>query len=381
VPFDARAAFALALALALAIGACARRSSESEAAPSASALAFHLPEQQLDKIRVTTVGPGTIRRGVEATGIVDFDQNASTHVVSSVSGRVVEVLVSLGAHVPAGAPLARIASPDFASEVSAYRKSAVLAAHLRGLADVDKQLLAAGNIGKRELEQADADAVSAEADREASAALLKTLGLPPPELAAILDGRAPVDTLAVLHAPMDGVVVEQLLSPGELLEPGATPCFTIARLDEMWIQASVFEADLRRVSVGSTAEIRAATSADPFMGRVDVVGDLVDPETRAVAVRVVAKNRDRLLKKGAYVSVSIRSSEDSPALLVPSSAVLLDSESLPFVFLQNADHDFLRRRVTTGARSGGSLEVTAGLAPGDVVVAEGGLFVQFAQDQ
>jgi cobalt-zinc-cadmium efflux system membrane fusion protein len=364
---------------------CSRPKPETtEALPSSSARAFHLPDAQLERIKITTVGRGTLKRSVDTTGIVDFDQNASTHIVSAISGTVSEILVPLGANVAAGAPLAKIASPDFAGQVSAYRKAAILSANLRRIADVDRELVGAGNIGRRELEQAEADAVSAEADREAASAQLRALGIPPAELSSILDGRAPVDALATLHSPMAGTVVEQLLNPGQLLEAGATPCFTIAKLDEMWVKASVFESDLRRIQIGAKVDVGAATAEAPFEGRVDYVGDLVDPETRAVSVRVVVKNRDHLLKKDAYVSVHVQSTEESAALLLPASAILLDADNLPFVFVENADHEFLRRRVTTGARSGGegeSLEVTSGLEPGEQVVRDGGLFIQFAEDQ
>jgi cobalt-zinc-cadmium efflux system membrane fusion protein len=51
------------------------------------------------------------------------------------------------------------------------------------------------------------------------------------------------------------------------------------------------------------------------------------------------------------------------------------------VFLQNADQSFGRRRITLGSRVGDQYEVTSGLAAGDKVVAEGSLFIQFAESQ
>jgi cobalt-zinc-cadmium efflux system membrane fusion protein len=68
-------------------------------------------------------------------------------------------------------------------------------------------------------------------------------------------------------------------------------------------------------------------------------------------------------------------------LLVPVSAVLRDDENLPFVYLANANRSFSRRRITLGSRVGDRYETTAGLAAGDQVVAEGGLFIQFMQNQ
>ena len=67
--------------------------------------------------------------------------------------------------------------------------------------------------------------------------------------------------------------------------------------------------------------------------------------------------------------------------LVPVSAILRDDENLPFLFVENSDHTFARRRITMGIRSGDQQEITGGLNEGERFVAEGGLFLQFAQSQ
>jgi cobalt-zinc-cadmium efflux system membrane fusion protein len=63
------------------------------------------------------------------------------------------------------------------------------------------------------------------------------------------------------------------------------------------------------------------------------------------------------------------------------SAVLRDDENLPFVYVAAADGSFARRRVTLGSRVGDHYAIPAGLADGDQIVADGGLFVQFQQNQ
>jgi cobalt-zinc-cadmium efflux system membrane fusion protein len=98
-------------------------------------------------------------------------------------------------------------------------------------------------------------------------------------------------------------------------------------------------------------------------------------------VRVVAKNPKDILKKQMYVRVLIHSHHEQTGLLVPVSAVLRDDEDLPFVYLANADGSFSRRRITLGSRPGDQYETTAGLQAGDRVVVEGGLFLQFLQNQ
>jgi multidrug efflux pump subunit AcrA (membrane-fusion protein) len=61
--------------------------------------------------------------------------------------------------------------------------------------------------------------------------------------------------------------------------------------------------------------------------------------------------------------------------------VLRDDDNLPFVFVETAGGTFTRRTVTLGNRVGDRYEVTAGLKEGELVTAEGGLFLEFAQSQ
>jgi cobalt-zinc-cadmium efflux system membrane fusion protein len=82
-----------------------------------------------------------------------------------------------------------------------------------------------------------------------------------------------------------------------------------------------------------------------------------------------------------YVRVLIHSKTETPGLLAPVSAILRNEENLPFVYVVQPDGSFARQRVTLGYREGNQYDITSGLKAGDRVVAEGGLFVQFLQDQ
>ena len=118
-----------------------------------------------------------------------------------------------------------------------------------------------------------------------------------------------------------------------------------------------------------------------IVGKVDYIAAFVDPNTRAVAVRIVAPNPNEVLKRDLYVRVRIESRRETTALLVPVSAVLRDDENLPFVFIADPDGSFSRRRVQIGTRVGDRQEITSGLAAGETLVVEGGLFLQFAENQ
>jgi cobalt-zinc-cadmium efflux system membrane fusion protein len=114
---------------------------------------------------------------------------------------------------------------------------------------------------------------------------------------------------------------------------------------------------------------------------VDYIASLVDPGTKAVTVRIVAPNNSHLLRRDMFVRVEIKSREEHRGLLVPLAAMLRDDQNLPFVFVQASDGGFARRRVDLGLRVNDQYEITSGLAAGDKVVANGALFLQFAESQ
>jgi membrane fusion protein, heavy metal efflux system len=368
------------LCSAAALGGCAEAPAERPAGGPRPA-AFTLAPEQLSKVKVETVAPATFRRSVETTGTVAFDADRATQVIAPISGPVARLLVRVGAHVKRDQPLAVVSSPDFAAAVGAYRKGEAAARNARRIADLDQELLKNDAIARREAEQAEADATGAEADRDAAVEQLRSLGVGDTTLEDVRQGRPVKTSGGEIRSPVDGTVVEKLITPGQLLQAGATPCFTVADLSSVWVMADVFESSLPDVAVGDPAEITAGGARGAMAGTVDYISALVDPNTRAISVRIVARNPGDSLKKDMYVRVRIRSKRDATGVLLPASAVLRNDENLPFVYVQNHDGSFGRRPVTLGAQLEQRYEIRDGLAAGESVAVEGGLFMQFAESQ
>ena len=114
---------------------------------------------------------------------------------------------------------------------------------------------------------------------------------------AIQDGKAISPVRGLIRSPIAGTVVDRPITPGELLQAGTTPCFTVADLSRVWVMAHLFGSDLGSVSVGDPAEVLTGTASENFAGTVDNISAVVDPDTRSVAVRVVADNPGGALKK------------------------------------------------------------------------------------
>src|SRR5215469_10590352 len=179
---------ALALAIVWLAGCSAKINTDAQT-PSVTASNVTLTAAQREKIHTYRVQPSEFHKSVEVTGTVDFDQNQSTSVLAPFSGPVSELLVSLGEEVKVDMPLAKVASPDFATAISSYRKAIATARTARRLADLDQTLLPRHGVSQKEADQAESDAINAEADREAALKQLVSLRVDPETIKAIQDGK------------------------------------------------------------------------------------------------------------------------------------------------------------------------------------------------
>jgi membrane fusion protein, heavy metal efflux system len=370
-----------ALATVMSFTGCSPKVDNSAQTSSVTVSNVTLTAAQRQKIQLYTVAPSKFRKTTETTGTVDFDNDQATSVLAPFGGPVSRLLVSPGDQVKAGDPLAEVDSPDFATAISAYRKALATAKTLRRVADMDKDLIQHNGVAQREEEQAQTDAANAEADRDAALQTLVSLNLDPQVIKDLQAGRPVSRPGGMINSPIAGTVVEKLITPGELLTAGTTPCFTVADLSRVWVMAQLFGSDLAAVSVGDPAEVVSGIATNSFSGTVENISALVNPDTRSVLVRVVVENPRDFLKKQMYVRVRIQARQESTGLLVPVSAILRDDENLPFVYVALADGSFARRHVTLGYRTGDQFDIPDGLKAGDEIVVDGGLFVQFQQNQ
>jgi cobalt-zinc-cadmium efflux system membrane fusion protein len=369
-----------ALALAC-LTACGRKPDAPAQTGSETPRNVVLTAAQLKHVSLYTVAPSGFARTIEAAGVVDFDNNQATSVVAPFSGPVTRLLVEPGQQVRAGQPLAMVASPDFSAAVGAYAKALATARTDRKLADADKDLVQHNGISQREAQQAETDAANAEADRDAALQALVALNIDPATIRAVQAGRQMARVEGVIRAPIAGTVVDKLITPGQFLQAGSTPSFTVANLSKVWVMAQTPPSDLPFIAVGDPAEVETGVGAAVLNGAVDNVSSVVNPDTRAIGARISVANPRGLLKKQMYVRVRIKSRQRISGLLVPVAAILRDDENLPFVFVRQPDGSFARRRVTLGERAGDLYNIPEGLHAGDQVVTDGGIFVQFMQSQ
>jgi cobalt-zinc-cadmium efflux system membrane fusion protein len=327
----------------------------------------------MEHLHIVAVAPEKMRRILRLTGTVTYNAFQTTPVISQAGGPVSRILVAPGDRVRAGQPVLYVTSPDYSLQNAAYLKARDAFQFADKNYDRAKDLYSHHAIAERDLQQAESDRSQAQADLDASTAALRALGISNPESLASQAFSAEVPVLA----PIDGTVVERLVSPGQVLQAGSTQCFTISNLSTVWVLANVYQKDFAYVHVGDDVSVQSDSYPDVFRGKISYVASALDPATRTAQARIVTSNGGERLKKDMYVTVTVQAGLVGDTLSVPDAGVLRDSENMPFVYVQTDSNQFARRLVTIGDSQDGRTQITSGLKAGERVVADGSLFLQF----
>ena len=311
---------------------------------------------------------------VLAPGRVEANANRLSHVVLPLTGRVVAVQVRMGDFVQQGAPLLTLESAEADAAVSTSVQTEGLlqqaqATLAKGLTDLERQkaLFASGAVPEKEVINAQALATQMQAAVEQARAAaeqarrrLQLLGL-----AARGFGQR-----VTIPAPISGRVLETSIVAGEIRNDLSAPVITIADLSSVWVATDVPETAFRFVRLGEAVRIQlTAFPGEVFLGRVALIGDGVDPQTRTIKVRVVLPNPGGRLKPDMFGAIEL-ADRFEPRPTVPVSAVV-DLDGNTTVWRERQPAAYERVVVKTGKRTGDRIAILSGLTAGDRVVVDG----------
>jgi Cu(I)/Ag(I) efflux system membrane fusion protein len=305
--------------------------------------------RQLIGVRIEPVIEAPMQRTLRAVGRVAYDESALTDVSLKVRGWITELFVSeTGQHVRRGQPLFRVYSPELYS------------------AEQDFLVASRGGAGAETVAGAGANAM--QALQRAGRQRLRLLGVTDAQIDALARRGVPSESVE-FRSPVAGVVIEKDVVQGAAVEAGMR-LFRIASLDEVWVEADVYEADLPEIRVGQPASVRLDyLPGRTYSAKVAYIYPALDPTARTARARLVLGNEERELRPGMYASVSLASDLGS-RVQVPAAAVVYTGPRR-LVFVDIGEGRFRPQEVRLGAEADGMYEVLSGLAPGDRVATSG----------
>ncbi len=188
-----------------------------------------------------------------------------------------------------------------------------------------------------------------------------------PRFVRELKERRQVMQEVTFYAPQGGVIDEFKIREGFFVKPGTT-MMSIGRLDQVWVEAEVFERQAALVKQGQMVSMELDyLPGESWQGEVDYVYPTLDETTRTLRVRLRFANPDRRLKPNMFAAVTILADNDAEQLVVPKEAVIRTG-SQDRVVLALGEGRFKSVSVTLGRMAGDDAVILAGLDEGDRVV-------------
>ena len=314
--------------------------------------------------------PATTQALVEmitVTATISHNQDRLFHVTPRITGRVVDLRVSIGSAVKKGSVLAVLDSTELGQTKADYLKAQTLLDLAKTSYEREKSLFDQKIAAKKDVLAAEAEYRKADAEALTLHERLRLYGLSDQTIANL--NHSPSHYF--LTSPAPGVVIEREMSNGEVVEAGKK-VFTISDLSTVWVLLNIYEKDLARVQKGSSVKIQTESyPGEIFVGKVAYIGDVVDPQSRTVPLRVEVPNPKARLKPGMFAAAEVVTGVLSrQAILVPAPAIQ-KIEGKTAVFIQQQDGSFAKRDVELGGEFGGGVEVKSGLREGEQVVTDG----------
>lgn len=271
---------------------------------------------------------------IQTFGYVQYDEEQILHIHPRVSGWVEKLYVkALGEPLKKGEPLYTLYSPQ--------------------LVNAQEELLIA-------LKQNNRGLINAATTR------LQALHIPN-SLIDKLKRTRKVQQNVTFYAPRSGVLDGLKIREGFYVEPGNT-LMSIANLEQVWVEAQVFERDAANVKVGQQVQMNLDfLPGKIWRGQVDYIYPTLSDKTRSLRVRLKFVNDNQQLKPNMYANVQIQQAPSQPMLVVPNSAVIRTG-SQNRVVLAFGNGEFKTVEVQLGRVLNGMTQILSGIQAGDEVV-------------
>ena len=342
---------------------------------------LRLSEEELSRTTIETVAveSGKFWLSREFPATIRPNENELAEVTTLIRGRVVNVKVDVGADVKKGDLLALLHSTDLGLAEGAYLKATAKLYE----ADVSykraKDLYEHRAVSLAEVQRREAAMRTARAEAREMQNQLELLGVPRQEIER-LDREYTIRADVPLRAPFDGRVIMRNITRGEVVETNQK-FFTVADLSDIWVIAAVPEKDVEYIQKGHTVDIIAVAYPHAmFNGTITYVGDVLDPATRTLPVRVTAPNPDKRLKPEMFALVRVHGTPDPNTLTVPLAAIQNGPKG-NVVFVQRSPSEFEMRPVRLGEEYGDVATVLDGVRAGEPVVTKGSFVLKSEMDR
>ena len=356
-----------------AANANAPQESGAKSNTSGSEAALDLSPSQLNSIKIEPAGSYQFPVEKEAVGNIDFADDLSVQVFPAYQGTIIKTFLELGARVQKEQPLYTIKSPDLIqAESNLIGAAATFELTNKELARV--QGLA--GIAEREKEQATSDQQTADGALKAARDAVLVFGKTDAEIDQMIALRK-TDPALVVRSPISGKITSFNGPPGLLVQPGNPPApYTVANVSLKWMLANVSESEIQFFHLGQPVQVKVMAYPNRvFIGKVSKIYETVDPNTHRVTIRSEIADPNDELRPGMLANFVIQVRNPVETTAIPANGVVREADGTMTAWVTTDRHHFAQRIVKIGLRKDDRVQVLDGLQRGELVLADGAVFL------
>jgi len=342
---------------------CRKKETEASAPAEASPVSVSVLQVQAEDLPVIIAVTGSL---VSSTRV---DVKAET------LGRLTRFPKQEGDFVEAGEAVAWVNQENYQLAVrqaetavqvaeAGLERTRVMAAHNQSELERARNLMQSGGITDKDLRIAEVSQRDSQAQ-----VLLAQAQLDQARAALDVAQKRLKDT--VILSPVSGAIEKKHVNPGAYVE-APTTVFTVVDNKRLELESPVPSVQLGQVRSGQRVTFRVNSyPGATFQGQVIEIGPAVDTATRSAKLRIHVDNSSGRLKTGMFAEGEILTGVQQRAIVIPSSAVYRSEGTLEGSYVFVVENGIaVRRGVRIGRETDSKLEITEGLKPGDLLVAE-----------
>ncbi|MBZ5539891.1 MAG: efflux RND transporter periplasmic adaptor subunit [Acidobacteriia bacterium] len=174
-----------------------------------------------------------------------------------------------------------------------------------------------------------------------------------------------------IRSPIDGVVTDRPLYPGELATANQ-PLLTVMDTTRLIAKTHIAQSEAALLRAGNPADLRIPGLDASLKGRISLVSPALDPGSTTIEVWVEALKADPALKPGMTVEVAMTAKTAKDAIVVPASGLFKNSEGADYVLVAGSDGRAHLKTVQAGIRNAGLAQIVSGISAGEPVIVSGG---------
>lgn len=324
---------------------------------------FCLDENTKKIIEISSVQKQNVVEVIPLSGNIETNPDEVVNYVSLVNGVISNTYFSLGDKVTKGQILAELQSSELSSLKSELNSLKAQIEIAKVELNSKKDLFKDGISSNKDLIEATNNLQILETEKQKIESNLK------------LYSASNSKNVFQIKAPTSGIITEKNINSGTTVTDDGDVLFSISNLNNVWAMANIYASDIGRIQSGMNVEIETLSYPnETFSGRINLISQILDQETKTLKARIDLDNADFKLKPGMIADIRVLNELNSQEIAIPTASILF-YDNKNYVLVYHDDCEIEKREITLLSKRNGLSYIGSGLKENEKIITKNQLLI------